>query len=456
MIKTVLFVSFSIALSIGYAQQTEKLTIEEAVSIALQKNVLLQQSVNNLETSKNQIRGAFGAFLPSLSANSGFSWSLSEDEGGWLSVGGISIPIPKTSTQSRSYSASVSSGLTLFDGLANFASIGQSKVNYESDKHKLERLKQDIVFQTQTKYFGVLKTLRLLAVQEENLKWNKKSLETITERNRVGQVTLADVYQQQVNYGNSELLLIQGRNNYENAKNDLISFLSLDVTRDYTLVDADILAAIDTLEYNRLEKDYSNFEKIIETAFENRSDYLARQLDLKSYDYAITIAKSGHYPRLSGSLSASTRANSFSSFTSFDSRTYGAGLSLSIPIFNGWLTSNRVQFAEVNYKNAELGISELERTIKVNLKKASLDLLAAKKKLDVNNKNVIAAKENLRINEEKYSLGSGTLLNLLIANSQFTQAQGELINSTFDYLLIKKQMEYYLGILEYKTTDKKD
>jgi outer membrane protein len=443
---------FAVLLTEGFAQQLS-LNMEEAVKIALQRNVLLQQSKNNLETSRNQVRSAYGALLPTLSASSGFSWSMAEDEGGVITIGGISFPFPKTSTQSRSYAASISSGLTLFDGLSNFAAISQSKVNYESDNLKLERFKQDIVFQTQAKYFTVLNSLRLLAVQEENLKWNKKSLETISERNRVGQVTLADVYQQQVNFGNSELHVIQARNNYENTKNDLISYLSLDVAKDYVLVDADIMTTIDTIEYKKLEKEYADFEKLIEIALENRYDYLARQLDLESFDHDITIAKSGHLPRLTGSLTASTRANTFSSFTSLDSKTYTAGLSLSIPIFNSWLTSNRVQLAEINYKNAELGISELERTIKVNLKKASLDLQAAKKKLDVNNKNVIAAKENLRINEEKYSLGSGTLLNLLIANSQFTQAQGELINSTFDYLLIKKQMEHYLGILEYKSFD---
>jgi outer membrane protein TolC len=68
----------------------------------------------------------------------------------------------------------------------------------------------------------------------------------------------------------------------------------------------------------------------------------------------------------------------------------------------------------------------------------------------VNNKNVLAASENKKINEEKYNLGSNTLLNLLIANSQYVQAQNELINSAFDYLIIKKQMEYLLGTLEYR------
>jgi len=78
-----------------------------------------------------------------------------------------------------------------------------------------------------------------------------------------------------------------------------------------------------------------------------------------------------------------------------------------------------------------------------------LDLAASKKKLDVNNKNLLAALENKKINEEKYSLGANTLLNLLIANSQYVQAQNDLINSSFDYLIIKKQIEYLLGTLKF-------
>ncbi len=449
MFRTLLSISLLLISSFSFAQEIINLNLKDAIQIALNRNVLLQQSKNNLTVSESQVLSSYGGLLPSFSASSGFSWSLSQDEGGFLTIGGVSIPIPKTSTQSRNYSASISSGLTLFDGLSNFASIWQSKANYESDKYSLERLKQDIVFQTQTKYFAVLKSLQLLNVQEENLKWNKKSLETIIERNKVGQITLADVYQQQVNYGNSELLAIQAKNNLENAKNDLLAFLTLDVTKEYNFETLETQAEIDSNEYKALEEEYENFSKLVEKALENRFDYLAKVYDLKSSSYGITIAQSGHFPRLSGSLSASTRSNSLSNL--LDSRTYVASLSLSIPIFSGWSVSNRVQLAEVNYLNSQLALSDLERTIKVNLKRAFLDFQAAKKKLDVNNKNVVAASENLKINEEKYNLGSGTLLNLLIANSQFTSAQSEQINSMFDYRLIKKQIEYYLGVLEYKS-----
>lgn len=429
------------------AYQNNKLDLKSSIQIALQKNVMLKQAQNNLEGNKSDILTSYGNLLPQVSVSSNISWSRTEDEGGVITIGGITIPLPPTSTESRSYSVSLNSSLTLFDGLSNFAAISQSKLNYESNKFKLERLKQDIVFQTIAKYLTVMKSKKLLNVQEENLKWNKKSLETILERNKLGQVTLADVYQQQVNYGNAELLLVQSKNNFENAKNDLLSFLNLDVTETYEIEDPVLEKIIESLESDKLENEYSDFTALVNKAFENRYDYLAKKLELESLDYSITIAKSGHFPRLIASLNSSIRSNRLSDLGK--SRSYFAGLSLSVPIFSGWSVSNRVQFAEINYKNTQLNLDEMEKSIKLNLKKSLLDLEAAKKKLEVNKKNVLAASENRRINEEKYNLGANTLLNLLIANSQFIQAQNDLISSAYDYLLIKKQLEYLLGTLEY-------
>jgi outer membrane protein len=410
--------------------------------------VLIKQTENSLDLSKSEVLLAYGNLIPSLNASAGFNWTRSEDEGGVVTFGSFTFPLPPTKTESRSYTAAISSGLTLFDGLSNFYSISQSKANYESSKYKLLRLKQDVVFQTIVKYVSVLKAKKLLNIQEENLKWNKKSLETIIERNRLGQVTLADVYQQQVNYGNAELLQIQALNNYEIAKNDLLSYLSLDVSLPYEVQDFDIQNLIKELESEKLDNVHLQFSELVKNALENRYDYLAKQLEIDANDYGIAIARSGHFPKLTASFSASTRSNRLSDLGK--SRTYVAGLSLSVPIFNGWITSNRVQLAEVNLKNSQLSLNEMERTIKVNLKKSLLDLDASKKKLDVNNKNVLAASENKKINEEKYQLGANTLLNLLIANSQYVQAQNELINSAFDYLITKKQMEYLLGTLEFR------
>ena len=79
-----------------------------------------------------------------------------------------------------------------------------------------------------------------------------------------------------------------------------------------------------------------------------------------------------------------------------------------------------------------------------------MDLLAAQKGLVVSDNNVAAARENLKIEEEKYSLGSGKLLDVLIANSRYTTALSDLINAQFSYIVLSQRLKYQLGILDYK------
>ena len=79
-----------------------------------------------------------------------------------------------------------------------------------------------------------------------------------------------------------------------------------------------------------------------------------------------------------------------------------------------------------------------------------MDLQAAEKALKVSDGNVLASQENLKIESEKYSLGAGTLLNVLVANSEYINAKTNFTNSQFAYLTLSEQLEYYLGIIEYK------
>jgi len=124
--------------------------------------------------------------------------------------------------------------------------------------------------------------------------------------------------------------------------------------------------------------------ELVNQALQNRRDYLAQKLNLDSYYNNITMAKSGHLPRLSGSLGYSSFANTLNGV--FDSHYYSAGLTLSIPIFSGFATQNAVQSAEVDAMNYELQVRDSERLIKQGLQKSYLDLEAAKKALLVTEK----------------------------------------------------------------------
>jgi outer membrane protein len=436
-----------IGLSINLFAQ-KKLTLEDAVKIGLQKNTVLQKGINSLETNESNVKSAYGGLLPSLSAGGSFNWSRSEEKGNTSIIYGIPITTQAQTSESRSYSVNASANWTLFDGLANFASISQSKNNLEAARLSLQRLKQDIIFEIITRFYAVLNAKEVLKVREDDLAWNKKNLEVITERNRLGSVTLADVYAAQVKVGNSELALIQAGNDVETLQSEFLNSLGLDVFQVVELIDPISGDKAELQAGKNLIEQYKDLQQSVNETLNNRFDYQSALLSLESADNSVTIAQSGYFPRLSNNYSFYSRANNLSEVG--DSRSYNIGLSLDIPIFDGWSTETQVQSAKVNFKNKEVELTELERTIKINLKQTYLDFQTAEKRLTVSENNVLSAEQNRKIEQEKYNLGSSTLVNLLLASSEYTSALQTNINNRFEFFRLKSQLEYYLGILDYK------
>jgi len=439
------FILFIIISLTGYGQ--EELTLDDAIQIALHKNSTLQKSVNGLEGFESNVQASYGNFLPTLGVGADWDWTKSDVKGiGTIVIGGVSVPSVATTSQTRNYQGSVRSNWTLFDGLSNFATLSQSKNDLESAEFSLERLKQDIVFQTTRLFYDIMNTRKLLEVKEDNLKWNEKNLETIRERNKLGAATLADVYQQEVATGNAELEIIRTNNQLEVAKNELLFYLGLDVLKEYSFSDEITDEETKVLKTD-LAEDYVKISEYVNDALQNRLDYHSAQLDLEGAKDGVTIAQSGHWPNLNANGFYTWRGNNLSEFD--NSKTLSVGLSLNFPIFQGWSVTNRVQFAQVDVKNKEVELSDLERNIKRQLQITFLDLQAAFKFLNVSENNISFAEENLRIEQEKYSLGSGKLLDVLVANSNYTNALTDLINAQFGYLVLSEQLKYYVGVLDY-------
>jgi outer membrane protein len=423
----------------------EKLTLEKSINIALNKNSTVLKSTNQLESFKSGVQAAWGNFIPTLGLNASWQWNKTDQQG--LYVDPTTGQVVDGSQQLRSYNVGVGSDWTLFNGLADFATLSQSENNLESAQFTLERIKQDIVYQTMTLYYQVVYNSQLLNVKKDDLKWNEKNLETIKERNRLGAATLADVYQQEVAKGNAELELIRTENKLEITKKDLLYYLGIDVLQEYTFTDT--LTSMDSEILNsNLLADYQDLSELVTNALNQRYDYKSASLNYESSKEGVTIAQSGHWPSLVANGRYTWFGNTVSEIDK--NKNLQFGLSLNVPLFLGWSVSDRVQIAEVQSKNSEIELSDLERQIKKEIKTNFLDLQAAQKGLVVSEKNISAARENLNIEAEKYSLGSGKLLDVLIANSRYTQALSDLLNTQFAYIVLSQQLKYNLGTLDYK------
>lgn len=425
----------------------KRLTLEEAISIALQRNTNLIKSSNSLSSSEAELRSAYGDLLPSLGASGSWDWSRIEDDGGTqVDFLGNVINTPASTTESRSYSVGVGGSFTLFDGMANWANISQKSDNLNAAEFDIAKLKQDIVFQTTEYFYSVLNNREIMKVREENVKYNQKLLETIEEKRRLGSVPIADVYAQQVQAGNAELELIRAENAYENAVSTLLNYLSVDVLAEYEFVgEVETGSEVDTENYMQ---EFGTLQTMVNEAMQNRYDYKSQELAVESAESGVTIARGGIFPQLTGSYSYGSGATTVDNL--FDRRTTRVGLTLSIPIFSNFNVDTRIQAAEIFALNTIEDLSALERQIKIEIKQGYLDLLAAKKNLDVTNKNVVSARENRRINTERYNLGAGNIVELLQADRDYIQAVSNNIDALYGFFTARDQLLNALGKLDHK------
>ena len=424
----------------GITSAQKKLTLQEAVEIALSQNTNLVKSKNSLSTQELSVKTAYGNFLPNLNVSGSWNWQRTSDNGGTqLNYFGEEQNIPQSQIDSRNYSLSAGGNITLFDGLSSFANLSQKKNNYESAKLDLEKLKQDIIYQTASLYFSVISFNKLLKYQDENYKYNVSLLDKVREMNELKMNPISDVYSQEVQTANSESALLQVQNNYEKAKIALLNYLSLDISNEYSF-ESPVEDKSDTVYASM------SFDKLYQIALDNRQDYQSQKLHVDNANEGLTIARADYLPSLSGSYRFSTSAVDPSNL--FNRRIYSFGLSVSVPVFSRWSTDYSVQLAKVQIENTNEDLLNLERTIKSDVKNVMLDLQTAKKQVEVTQTAIQSAQESWEVKKESYEIGKVTFIDLQQSYRDLLQAQNNSVQAMYTYYTKNYELMNTLGILQ--------
>lgn len=429
-----------ISAGIAVAQDIPKqYTLDECIAISLKHNPDLLRSRQEIDRSAAGKKQAFGAFLPSLSANG--SWTRSNQK-----VWTMRSDVGAMQTQ-ESFSYGIGTGLTLFNGLGNIYTADRSILGYQASEQGALRSEQDVIFAVESGYINALRLRQLVTVNASNLDRSQKQLDRIKELNAVGSVPLADVYRQQVQVGRDELTLLQSENTYRNALVDLQTVIGLDPQESIDLTGTDVPAIVDEAEIARTREELPAPETLFQEALKHRADYRQAELTLRGAEKSVEVARAGYYPTLSAfaQYNWSNDAFQWALLAEKELGRFSYGLSLTIPIFSNFQVSTAVESAEIDRRNSEVSLQALRREIAAGLRKASNELSAAEKNIEITQRTLLSAKEDHRIATERYTLGAGTLLDLIVANSNLTAAQSDLINATFNYLVVRRQVEYQLG-----------
>jgi outer membrane protein len=441
-------------LAIPASAQKKTLTLEEAKQIALERNLSVVQAQNNLEAAQSQVLAARGLYLPTVTASSGWNRSQQEFKTSgtqYTTVNGILIPIAAGEqnqiTLSNSFSGGVRASLNVFDGFARQSSNASATSQAIASEYSAGRTRQSVVFQVVSDYLNVFRTQQLVGVAEENLKRDQRQLERIVESNRVGALSLADVYRQQSQVASDELLLITAQNNYDKAKADLLAMVGLNVGEEYEIADATIPSTIDSLSLQQSRQMVDEFDSLSARAIRSRPDYQAAVQSLDAAEAGVTNARSNYFPSLGISAGYTRTGDDISNPFKNSSISWGANLSWTL--FDGFRTNQAIQLAAASKRNAQIQLAQTEITVDVDVKKALLDLDASRKSYEASQKGLVSATEDRKIAEERYNLGAGTLLDLLTANANLVSAQANKVNAVYSFLTSKYNVEFAVGEQNY-------
>lgn len=433
------------------AQEARKITIQEAIQIALDNNYQLKQAKNNLELANQSIISEYADFLPSISS----SMSGSRSTGQQFIADRLSEPglNPFVDVTSKSISGRMDLSVTIFDGFNNINSLRSSQQEKLSSEERMQRAKEEVIFNTASRYLQVLLNRQLLEIAQENLQNSLKQLEQVQAQVEVGSRPSVDLYNQEAQVANDELNVTQRENNLKFSKLVLVRQLQIDPLAKYEFVVPE-----SQIEESGNTTTIYNLSELIDQAMINRSDLKSEIANIRSLKYQLMISKGNLLPSLRGSASISSRYSDQYTLqnegeVSFNDQFFdqqvnrSIGISLNIPIFQNWNRMYNIQSSRIRLKNAELTYDNTRLQVIQEVTQAYNDYTSYVKQLEAASKSRVASERAFETQQERYNVGSSTLIELSQAQANYVEAQSNYTQAMYNLVFQEKLLDYYLGKL---------
>ncbi|MFQ5570789.1 MAG: TolC family protein [Rhodothermales bacterium] len=431
-------VSLALMPARAQAQQIQQITFDDAVRIALDQNYLLKRAANTVELQSISVSRQRMSFFPNLNLNG----SAGQGSGrNFIQELGEII-----SRTTNSVNSSISSGVNVFNGFGDVASLKQARLQRNASELDYERQRQTVVFTVMSNYLTLIERREQIRIQEENLEAQQQQLTQIEEFVRVGSRPMSDLFAQQATTAQAEASLLDAQRLYQLSEISLIQTLQLDPFGRYEF-------AIPEADDAALVAERYDVRAMLQNAFDRRYDLQAQRQDIDAALQGIRVARSGYWPSLNFSISSSFRYTDSRdqvdfSTQFFDERSTSLGFSVNVPLFDRFVTRNNVQQARVQLQNAQLDLENMRQDIALQVRQGYLDYLTDEKRLDVTEKQLRSAQQALEAEQERYNVGASTLVELTQARSTFVQASSDRIEAKYNFLFRKRLIEYYIGVLD--------
>lgn len=405
------------------AQDEGGLTLEQAVSMALASNHEVLRARERLFRQEGQIQEVKSQLYPQVGLEGSYRRSYDES----LLDSGIGAFVDPEVADT--WVAKTTLRQLLF-------SWGKASTAVEIAEALLRQTSQDVagsersvVLRVHEAFYDLLLTQRLVEVAEERLAQRERVLDVAQKRFSAGVVNEFEVIRARVDVANARTPVIQARNRVRQAKAALNNLLAREQTEP--------VEARGELAYVPLEP--LTLEQVVERAVARRPELASLRVAQEIAEKNLAIARAEDKPQVNLDAEYGLATQHFEQLGPNRER-WGAGVSLSFPLFDGWRTRGLVAQARSEARDADLAAAQLRQVITLEAKVALDDLAEAEEIIRASSLNIEQAQKALELAETSYRYGVAILLDVSDAQLALTVAQIDHAGSLRDYMLAKARV----------------
>jgi outer membrane protein len=422
--SAVIFLACSLPL---YAQRSgpfpELLTQEQAVALALTYHPSLRGAEAATRSASAGVTVSQSNYFPALSV------SASGTRTGGASPINPSFPVRILTY--NNYLTALSLQQTLYDFGKTGGRVSASEDLADASMSDFQSTRDSVITNVQLSYIEFVQSIRLVKVDEEAVAQAEAHLKQSRAFYTVGTRPQYDVTTAEVTLANANVSLITGRNQMRLAKLQLENAIGLHSTTAYTVRDTLGTPAF-TITLDSAKQLAQDF----------RPELRSAQARYASSQALVSAAQSQHLPTLS--------LNGTWQWSSFDfplQSKWTTGVTLSMPLFQGFAISAQVQQAEATVDEAKAGLDVLMEAVMLQVEQNYLSLKEAQERIDASDKLVVQAKENLRLAEGRYNSGVGSPIEITDAQVTLSNAEITDIQALADYNSSLIRLHQAIGVI---------
>ncbi len=406
----------------------EKLTLDQSLRFALENNYSIRQARERLREQEGLIVEVRADALPNVTA----SGSYTRDDKDFVA--------PGSSRGYQDWTVGIYVRQLIYSGGGVRSALDAAKTTREAASLEIQAVVDSVLLEVRTRFADVLLARERIEVQEQSVNLLREQLQTVKNRFEAGSVSQFEVLTAEVALANAQPALINARNSFRIAIDELRQVLGY---RGGFGADLQKVPEFDG-ELGYQPANYE-LESALAAAKSKRPELLRLEQIEKARESGVTVARSGYLPQLY--VTGGYEGRKLSSSSSFSDTQDGwtAGVTGSWAIFDGARTRGRVAQARAQLNQARLSVSEQTLAIEVEVRRALSSLQEAAELAEAAAKVVDQATEALRLADVRYRNGAATQLDVLQARVALTEAQLNRLEANYRHTVALATVRKAIG-----------